>query len=158
MTVRKVALPDLGKYEARLQARMPMVIAQAMVDSARPAREVLERVTQPVRDLGWYQKGWEAIPAPDTLTVFNRYRHAIYVVKGRAAGAAMPPLGPILAWVMRHLDSGPRAREIAFSVMRKIAKRGIKARPSLNSKPVYQEIADIITRAIGYRWQEVLSG
>ncbi len=158
MTTRKVALPDLGKYEARLQARLPMVIAQAMVDSARPAREVLERVTQSVRDLGWYQKGWETIPAPDSLTAFNRYRHAIYVVKGRAAGSARPPLGPILAWVMRHIDPGPRAREIAFAVCRKIAQRGIEARPSLNSKPVYQEIAGIITRSIAYRWQEVLSG
>jgi hypothetical protein len=82
-------------------------------------------------------------PVPLFATVGTNKPHAIYVHEGRRAGAKMPPIDAIAAWVSqkkllnrggkgkRLAPDSVRVRAVAFLIARSIARKGIPPKPFL---------------------------
>jgi hypothetical protein len=86
--------------------------------------------------------------------VYTVSDHAIWVVRGRTAGARYPPPAPIKAWAARHGISQ------YFPISRAIAERGIKPKPFIE-KPwsilrtrFRMECVDIVQRNSRY-WRNI---
>jgi len=69
-----------------------------------------------------------------SYAVISNAEYSIFVEKGRRPGK-FPPYKPLFEWVQRHYrrfsgrGSKGNARAITFLIQRKIARKGIKARP-----------------------------
>lgn len=118
---------ELGKFEQRLGRELRAAQLRAMHAVGKAAVRMLAFASRNVKDLGTYQTSWRYQAAFTRLYVRNVAAHAIYVERGRRAGARMPPLAPIRAWAVRH-GMSPSA---AWPIARAIAARGIAARPTL---------------------------
>lgn len=81
-----------------------------------------------VMDTGEYMRAWSAAELPEGAVLYNGRPYAPVIELGRRAGARMPPVAPLAAWVHRKLrpEGGPAAEAaIALAIARKIKARGI---------------------------------
>ena len=141
-----VLLRDLKRLEWALVAHEKDVraaIEAGMVTAARRGIAVARRnmskskVGRKPFASGTYANSWLSVPVRGGAAVTNSARHAVFVERGRLPGKA-PPLAPILEWVYqkRIARRGKklrtmRAKLIAIKIVKKIKKKGIKARPVL---------------------------
>ena len=123
---------DLGKPEKRMARALKQETAKAASEVSKKIIDVLAAESVSIYDLGGYRSGWRASVFRDRLRVYNIKRNAVFVEKGRRAGAKQPPLEAIAPWVERHLGD----RRLAFPVARSIAQKGIRPRPVLTSPRV----------------------
>jgi hypothetical protein len=127
-----VQIKDLGKWEKQFAKQLKHDIRnEALRQAAAFILPELTQRSQPIKDRGKFRAGWRSrfrkTGRVKSMTIYNAYKHAIFVERGRRAGAAQPPFKPIAAWCRRH---GMR-RSAAWAVMRAIAARGIQKRPVL---------------------------
>lgn len=123
----RITTKDLGKFERKFAEDLRANIQIALGDAGPECTKRMRVESASVMDLGGYRVGWRYTAAPMQLKIYNAAPHAIFVEKGRKPFSKMPPLAPILAWVLRHgMD-----KSLAWPLCRAIAKRGIKGRPIL---------------------------
>lgn len=106
------------------------------------------RVRRPYR--GQYHAGWDylVIGGP-SLTLFNTARHAVFVERGRRAGARMPPVAALRPWVEQVLGvPSDRSQGVAYAVARNISRRGIRARPTLLDPAVQARLVALVPPAL----------
>ena len=84
----------------------------------------------------------------DLLMRFMLNDYLVYVESGRRPNSKFPPVGPIVAWMKRHMI--PTDNSTVFLIRRAIARDGIKPRPFLAK--VFEDIDDIWDG----RWSETL--
>lgn len=135
---------ELGKFEGRFAKELKAAQLRAMHQVGKAAVRMLAFASKDVKDFGTYQTGWRYQAAFTRLYLKNISAHSIFVEKGRRPGAPMPPLAPIRAWAVRHgLPPGA-----AWPIARKIAQRGILARPTLFRPDIQKSIQQVWTAAM----------
>jgi hypothetical protein len=137
--VIEIKMGDLGKFEGRLGKELRAAQLRAMHKVGKAGVRMLAFASANVKDLGTYQTGWRYQAAFTRLYFRNTAKHAVFVERGRRAGAPMPPLAPIRAWALRH---GLPA-SAAWPIAKKIAKRGIAPRPTLFRPQIQQTITQV---------------
>lgn len=121
----------LGRFESVMSKEIKPHLEQALRLTGRQSITVLKERSQGIKAVGWFQHGWQMKELPNLkMRVFNAAAHAIFVEKGRRAGAKPPPLEPIRRWLV--VKGGDPAA--APMVARAIARRGIAPRPVMTSK------------------------
>lgn len=83
-----------------------------------------------------FQQGWRFKVSPMQLTIYNAEQHAIFIEKGRRAGAKPPPAAAIAEWVLDKL--GPEVSP--YAVARGIGRKGIAPRPVMLSLKSQQQM------------------
>jgi hypothetical protein len=144
---------DWVEYHRRLGgAKMRAAVRKGMARAGKEAVRELQRRTAeiPIWDLGRMHAGWKAQQKNwNTVLVYNRARHTVFVERGRRPGARPPPVDAILPWVRRHiqLDGQTRSRRgsdpyraVAFLIARAIGRRGIAPRPVLTDQDFVQDV------------------
>lgn len=137
-------LGDLGKFEGRFAKELRAAQQRAMHQVGKAAVRMLAFASKDVKDFGTYQTGWRYQAAFTRLYIRNVAGHAVFVERGRRAGATMPPLAPIRAWALRH--GMPAAA--AWPIARAIARRGIPARPTLFRPDIQKSIKEVWAAAM----------
>jgi hypothetical protein len=115
------------------------VRAQLQV-AGRQLVDVLKAQSAAVKWKGRYRTGWIYLTKPWELTVKNKYRHAIFIEKGRRAGAKPPPVAAIAEWVRDKL--GPAANP--YLVARSIGRKGIRPRPAMYDDATQRKMHSIV--------------
>jgi hypothetical protein len=118
---------EMGKFHERYSRELASARLRAMHKVGKAAVRMLHFASREIKDLGTYQTGWRYQTAFNKLYIRNVKAHAVFVERGRRAGAAQPPIAPIRAWALRR---GLPA-SAAWPIARAIARRGIPARPVL---------------------------
>lgn len=145
MTVRVViGQGQLGKKEARFGRELRSERLRAMHAVGRAGVRMLAFASRDIKDRGSFQVGWRYQAAFTRLEFFNKERHALFVERGRQPGGKMPPLAPIRAWVARR---GLPAR-MAWPIARKIAAKGIRARPVLERADLQKTLRQVYGAAM----------
>ncbi len=170
-TITHVIKPkDLAPKMAKLGNRYLKAYVSGARNAAHKIVNQLRSASRNVRDQGGYQDGWTFDQSVDTITIYNRSPHALFVELGRRAGAKFPPPQPIIDWVKRNLHGGhvnrnrkgryipaskrgqanadKQVRAIAFLVARAIAERGIKGRPLLLSPAQFMKNVQTYRREV----------
>lgn len=130
-------IPELTEDAAlralRSAAMRAVAVVIACIDSASPHPAVNNgQLRQSVR--------WERLV--DGALVVVDAPHAIFMEEGTRAH--FPPLEPLIAWVIRKgfADSESEARNVAYTIARKIARNGIAPRR------FFEKAMDIVRREI----------
>lgn len=140
----QIQVGQLGKFEGRYAKELRAAQQRAMHAVGKAAVRMLAFASTDVKDLGTYQVGWRYQAAFTRLYLKNVSGHAVFVEKGRRAGATMPPIAPIRAWALRHgMPAGA-----AYPIARAIARRGIPARPTLFRPDISKSIEQVWTSAM----------
>jgi hypothetical protein len=142
--VIQIKAGELGKFEGRFAKELKQAQMRAMHQVGKAAVRMLAFASKDVKDFGSYQTGWRYQAAFTRLYLKNIVPHAVFVERGRRAGAAMPPIAPIRAWAIRH---GMPA-SAAWPIARNIARRGIRPRPTLFRPDVQKSIQQVWTSAM----------
>lgn len=145
MTLRiAIGQGQLGQFQKKLGPELRAARLRALHAVGKAGVRMLAFATKDVKDLGSYGAGWRYKAAFTKLYFFNATRHALFVEKGRRAGAAMPPLAPIRAWALRH---GLPAKA-AWPIAKRIAERGIRARPALLRPDIQKSLRQVYGAAM----------
>lgn len=145
----------MGAFEARMVREFPALVRSYMERAGRDGCRLLQFMSYRIHDLGSFRVGWRysvySTRMGSALDFYNKEYHAVFVLKGRRAGARMPPHQPIFDWVMRHIGD----ERAVFPIRRAIARRGIAARPVLEIAA--GRLTVIVDRAHEEAWQTAAS-
>lgn len=142
MGIRFTITPhQLGKFEARLARHLNNAsMAKVLRKAGQAACALLREASADVNYKGRYRAGWSFNIRGRKLQVTNVVAHAIYVERGRRAGARMPPIGVIRQWAVDH----GMPPEAAYPIARAISERGIQGRPHLRSPMMRTRIEQLV--------------
>lgn len=148
---------DLGKFEKNLARNLRLQTQRELRACENEVRSELERRSAHIKDQGIFQGSWRTFAHFAALEVWNAALHALFIEGkmetdpyARRPGSRMPPLNVIREWLLRRGIS-PR---FAYPVAKRIAERGIFARPVLRARTVQIAISNIITRHMSRAWDE----
>ena len=120
---------QLGKFERKLAQNIRLEQVRALRIAGKRAVAYLTEKSSHIHDLMGFCTGWRVKSGFVNLEVYNAAPHAIFVEKGRRAGARPPPMDAIRPWVIRHFGTDAPT----FAVARNIGIRGIAARPVMSA-------------------------
>jgi len=150
--VYHVKAGKMGQWAKALGARLRPTVTRALRRGGAQALPILRDATRayPIKAFGHFMRGWRAeLVSWDQLDLKNIVHYARFVESGRRAGARQPPVMALVPWVQQVLGvPAKRARNVAFLVARKIALRGIAARPVLTDPRVQLRASGVITQRL----------
>lgn len=151
----KIDMRKLGKFERSLGAKYETTLKRALKKAAVEILDAARQraLQQRIYDLGRFFSGLRAVARKDySITVYNTAKHAVFVERGRRAGARMPPKRAILEWVLRH---GMPA-SAWYPVARKIAERGIRPRKVVESQTFHRLAKQIMRDRVAEAMDEAM--
>ncbi len=130
---RNIRIKDLGKFEKALSRKLPGTMKKVLLTTAREGVALLRKNTRSVGAVssGKLLRGWRILRTTRgvSFTIENEQDYALFVERGRRAGARRPPRAAIELWVKKKLGlSGKEAKGAAFVIARAIGRRGIRGR------------------------------
>jgi hypothetical protein len=134
----------VGSFERALAREWQAAQLRALHRVGRQATQMLGQASRGVKDLGSYGAGWRYRAAFNRLEVFNAAPHAFWVEHGRRPGQRPPPARALYGWAERHLGDW----KLAYPLAKSIGRKGIKARPLLETPRMQNAINQVFGAAM----------
>ena len=145
--VRVIAPSQLGQLQGNYLKELQAKRKAMLTDFGHEwERKLINRSNAIIGRPSEYEGGWTSEATESKLTIWNKLWHALFVERGRRAGK-QPPLEIIQQWAQEHLGDW----RLGFVIARSIGRRGIRARPNMESPGTQREMAtDFFERCVKF--------